>query len=111
MAVVTDAGMPGDIRPRRAAWSGRRRRGVKVEVVPGPSAALTALVRPGWPTDRFCFEGSYRAEAGDGRNGFAALRGETRTSVLYEAPHRVRRTMRDLAHACGVRTPGGGGAS
>ena len=101
VAVVTDAGMPavsdpGERLVRSAAAAGHR-----VEVVPGPSAALAALVVSGLPTARFCFEG-FLPRKGSGRaSRLEALRTETRTMVVFEAPHRVRQTVADLAAALG----------
>jgi 16S rRNA (cytidine1402-2'-O)-methyltransferase len=101
VAVVTDAGMPGISDPGERVVAAAAERGVAIEVVPGPSASLTALVASGLPADRFCFE------------GFLPRRGQARldrlrqvatsdcTTVLYEAPQRVVRTLSDLAAACG----------
>jgi 16S rRNA (cytidine1402-2'-O)-methyltransferase len=72
-----------------------------VEVVPGPSAAITALVVSGLPAARFVFEG-FLPRKGSGRaERLAAIAVESRTMVLYEAPHRVARTLTDLAAALG----------
>lgn len=101
VAVVSDAGMPGISDPgerlvRAAAAEGRR-----VEVVPGPSAAISALVASGLPTGRFVFEG-FLPRKGSGRTArLAELAGERRTVILYEAPHRLARTLSDLAETCG----------
>jgi 16S rRNA (cytidine1402-2'-O)-methyltransferase len=70
-------------------------------VVPGPSAAVAALVVSGLATDRFCFEGFLPRKGGERAARLAALAAEPRTVVLFEAPHRVRRTVADLARACG----------
>ena len=75
--------------------------GHAVEVVPGPSASLAALVVSGLPTGRFVFEG-FLPRKGAGRSErLAAVAAEPRTTVLYEAPHRLARTLADLAGACG----------
>jgi len=101
VAVVTDAGTPGVSDPgerlvRLAAAAGHR-----VEVVPGPSAAIAALVISGLPTGRWVFEG-FLPRRGSGRTErLAELAGESRTIVLYEAPHRLARTLADLAGALG----------
>ena len=69
--------------------------------MPGPSAVVAALVTSGLPTGRFVFEG-FLPRKGSGRTGrLAAVAAEERTTVLYEAPHRVARTLADLAAACG----------
>lgn len=101
VALVSDAGLPGISDPGerlvRAAAAG----GFDVTVVPGPSAALTGLVVSGLPAGRFVFEG-FLPRRGSGRTErLAALAGEQRTVVLYEAPHRLARTLVDLAEALG----------
>ena len=67
--------------------------GVTVTVVPGPSAVLAALVASGLPVDRFCFEGFLPRSGRDRRERLEALGGETRTTVLFEAPGRVAGTL------------------
>ncbi len=101
VAVVTDAGMPGISDPGerlvRAAVDG----GHTVEVVPGPSAVVSALAVSGLPAGRFAFEG-FLPRKGSGRTRrLAELAADRRTTVLYEAPHRLARTLADLAGACG----------
>jgi len=77
------------------------RAGYSIEVVPGPSAAVAALVVSGLPTGRFVFEG-FLPRRGSGRTErLAALAAERRTIVLYESPHRLARTLADLAAALG----------
>jgi 16S rRNA (cytidine1402-2'-O)-methyltransferase len=101
VAVVTDAGMPGVSDPGERLVRAALDAGHPVEVVPGPSAAITALVASGLPTGRFAFEG-FLPRKGSGRTRrLAELATEARTIVLYEAPHRVARTLADLAEACG----------
>jgi 16S rRNA (cytidine1402-2'-O)-methyltransferase len=101
VAVVTDAGLPGISDPGERLVRAAVREGHAVSVVPGPSAALAALVASGLPTGRFVFEGFLprRGSARDGR--LAALAAEERTVVLFEAPHRLSRTLDDLARALG----------
>jgi 16S rRNA (cytidine1402-2'-O)-methyltransferase len=101
VAVVSDAGMPGISDPGERLVRAAVRAGHPVEVVPGPSAAVTALVSSGLPTGRFVFEG-FLPRRGSGRTGrLAELADEARTVVLYEAPHRLARTLADLAGVCG----------
>ncbi len=101
VAVVTDAGMPGISDPGERLVEAAVEAGHAVEVVPGPSAAVTALVVSGLPAGRFVFEG-FLPRKGSGRSGrLAELASERRTVVLYEAPHRLARTLADLASACG----------
>lgn len=101
VAVVTDAGMPGISDPGERLVRAAVQAGHVVEVVPGPSAAVTALVASGLPTGRYAFEG-FLPRKGSGRPArLAELAAERRTVVLYEAPHRLARTLADLAAACG----------
>jgi 16S rRNA (cytidine1402-2'-O)-methyltransferase len=74
---------------------------VAVEIVPGPSAVIAALVLSGLPTARFCFEGFLPRKGRERSERLAAIAAETRTTVLYEAPHRFAATIGDLASACG----------
>jgi 16S rRNA (cytidine1402-2'-O)-methyltransferase len=76
-----------------------------VEAVPGPSAALTAVVLSGLPSDRFVFEGFLPRKGRARSERIAALVDEPRTTVLFEAPGRVGGTLADLAVACGPHRP------
>jgi 16S rRNA (cytidine1402-2'-O)-methyltransferase len=101
VAVVSDAGMPGISDPGERLVRAAVAAGHAVEVVPGPSAALAALVTSGLPAGRFVFEG-FLPRKGSGRTErLGAVAAEPRTVVLYEAPHRLARTLADLAEACG----------
>lgn len=101
VAVVSDAGMPGISDPGELLVAAAAAAGFTIEVVPGPSAAVTALVASGLPAGRFAFEG-FLPRKGSGRaERLAAVASERRTVVLYEAPHRVARTLDDLLGACG----------
>ena len=98
------------LRSGRRGRRGGSRGGRAVEVVPGPSAVLTALVLSGLPADRFVFEG-FLPRRGRRPHRPARRRGaEPRTVVLFEAPHRVRATLADLAAAAGADRPVVGGA-
>ena len=102
VAVVSDAGMPGISDPGERLAAAAIEADVAVEVVPGPSAAITGLVASGLPAGRFVFEG-FLPRKGSGRTArLAELAGERRTVVLYEAPHRVARTLADLVDVCGA---------
>jgi 16S rRNA (cytidine1402-2'-O)-methyltransferase len=101
VALVSDAGMPGISDPGERLVAAAVASGHPVEVVPGPSAALAALVVSGLPAGRFVFEG-FLPRKGSGRaERLAAVAAERRTTVLYEAPHRLARTLAHLADACG----------
>jgi len=101
VALVTDAGMPGVSDPGEDVVAAFVAADLPVEVVPGPTAATTALALSGLPTGRFAFEG-FLPRKGSGRSErLAAVAAEQRTVVLYEAPHRAERTIADLVEACG----------
>jgi 16S rRNA (cytidine1402-2'-O)-methyltransferase len=96
VAVVTDAGMPGISDPGERLVRAAAAAGHTIEVVPGPSAALGALVVSGLPTGRFVFEGFLPRRGSGRRERLAELATERRTIVIYEAPHRLARTLEDL---------------
>lgn len=101
LAMVSDAGMPGVSDPGQQLVEAASAAGFEVRVVPGPSAAISALVVSGLATGRFVFEG-FLPRRGAGRTErLAALATEQRTTILYEAPHRVARTLLDLTAAFG----------
>ncbi len=102
VAVVTDAGTPGISDPAAVVIRHAIAEGITVIPVPGASAILAALTVSGLPTDRFVFEGFLPVKKGrQTRLGQLAL--EERTIVLYESPHRLERTLRDLLAAFGDR--------
>jgi 16S rRNA (cytidine1402-2'-O)-methyltransferase len=105
VAVVSDAGLPGISDPGERLVRAAADAGVRVEVVPGPSAPLAALVISGLATDRFCFEGFLPRKGGERAARLAAIAAEPRTVVLFEAPHRVRQTAVALAASCGGERP------
>lgn len=105
VVVVSDGGMPGISDPGERLVRAAVDAGHPVEVVPGPSAGLSALVVSGLPAGRFAFEG-FLPRKGSGRSErLAVLARETRTTVLFEAPHRLARTLSDLEAACGGERP------
>jgi 16S rRNA (cytidine1402-2'-O)-methyltransferase len=101
LALVSDAGMPAVSDPGYHLVAACLERGVPVEVVPGPSAALAALVVSGLPTDRFCFEGFLPRRAGQRDRRLAELAAEPRTMVFFEAPHRALATLEAMVSAFG----------
>jgi 16S rRNA (cytidine1402-2'-O)-methyltransferase len=103
VAVVSDAGMPGLSDPGYRLVAACVEARIEVDVVPGPSAVVSALVVSGLPTDRFVFEG-FLPRAGRKRSGrIAQIAAEPRTIVLFESPRRVASTLRALLDACGDR--------
>jgi 16S rRNA (cytidine1402-2'-O)-methyltransferase len=105
VAVVTDAGTPGISDPGERLVRAAIDAGHRVAAVPGPAAALVALTISGLPTARFVFEGFLPRSGRQRQQRLAEVAAERRTVVLYEAPHRVVRTLADLADACGVDRP------
>ena len=101
VALVSDAGMPAVSDPGARLVAAVAAAGFPVEVVPGPSAALAALVVSGLPTDRFCFEGFLPRKGPERAARLQAVAGDERTTVIFEAPLRVAATLADLAEACG----------
>lgn len=96
VAVVTDAGMPGIADPGERLVAAASRDGHVIEVVPGPSAFVAALVSSGLPAGRFVFEGFLARKSGARRSRLESLVDEERTLVFYEAPHRLASTLADL---------------
>lgn len=103
--VVTDAGMPSVSDPGYRLVAAAVAAGVRVTAVPGPSAVLTALAVSGLPVDRFCFEGFLPRKDGERERALAALAGERRTMVFFEAPHRLARALTSMAAAFGPDRP------
>ena len=101
VAFVTDAGMPGISDPGERLVRVCVEAGLRVEVVPGPSAVLAALVVSGLPTARFVMEGFLPRSGRDRAERLAQVAAEVRTTVLFEAPNRVAATLSDLAGVCG----------
>jgi 16S rRNA (cytidine1402-2'-O)-methyltransferase len=97
--------MPGISDPGAALVRACLDAGLPVEVVPGPSAALAALVVSGLPTQRFVFEGFLPRKGRARTERLAMIADEPRTTVLFEAPNRVRATLADLARVCGTERP------
>jgi len=103
VAVVSDGGMPAVSDPGFRLVRACVEEGIDVDVVPGPSAAIAALVISGLPTDRFAFEG-FLPRAGGARSArVRELAAEPRTVVLFESPRRLASTIGELAGALGER--------
>jgi 16S rRNA (cytidine1402-2'-O)-methyltransferase len=101
VALVSDAGTPAISDPGARLVSAAAAAGITVTTVPGPSAALAALVVSGLPTDRFCFEGFLPRKGADRRRRVEAVAGHAGTVILFEAPGRLGATLGDLLEACG----------
>src|SRR5262249_57746257 len=96
LAVVTDAGSPGIADPGYRLARAATEAGVRVESVPGPSAVISALQVSGLPTDRFTFAGFLPVKPGPRRRLLAELAERRETVVVFEAPHRIEKTLADL---------------
>lgn len=101
VGVITDAGTPGISDPGMRLVAAAIEAGHRVSAVPGPAALVMALVVSGFDTGRFVFEGFLPRSGRERGERVAEVAAERRTVVLYEAPHRVARTVDDLAAACG----------
>ena len=100
-ALVTDAGMPAISDPGEEMVALCAAAGVPVVPIPGPCALVTALAASGQPTGRFTFEGFLALNKKNRRAHLESLRGEERTMIFYEAPHKLVATLRDLADTFG----------
>ncbi|GAB4178259.1 MAG: 16S rRNA (cytidine(1402)-2'-O)-methyltransferase [Coleofasciculaceae cyanobacterium] len=105
IALVTDAGMPGISDPGYELVKACIEAGIQVVPIPGVSAVITALCAAGLPSDRFVFEGFLPASGQERQKHLESLQTESRTLILYEAPHRIRATLQDLAKSLGANRP------
>ncbi len=103
IALITDAGMPGISDPGEELVRMCRDAGVPVTAVPGACACVTALVISGRSTRRFCFEAFLPTDKKERRAVMEELKTETRTSIIYEAPHRLVKTLQELLNELGDR--------
>lgn len=102
-ALVTDAGMPAISDPGEELANLCHEAGISVIPVPGACAAVCALAQSGFPSGKWCFEGFLPTANKPRRERLQFLKQETRTCIVYEAPHRLRTTLRDLADCLGER--------
>ena len=101
-ALITDAGMPAISDPGEDLVRLCAENGVTVKVVPGPSACVSALALSGLATSRFAFEGFLPAVKGERKKRLLCLEAEERTMIFYEAPHKLRATLDDMAEVFGA---------
>ena len=104
-ALVTDAGTPAISDPGEELVARCAQEGVTVTAIPGPCALVTALAVSGQPTGRFTFEGFLAMNKKNRRAHLESLRGEERTMIFYEAPHKLAATLVDLAEVFGPDRP------
>lgn len=100
-AIVTDAGMPCISDPGEDLVRLCQQSGIKTEVIPGPSAVISALAVSGLITSRFTFEGFLSTQKTGRREHLTSLANEMRTMIFYEAPHKLKDTLNDLLSAFG----------
>jgi 16S rRNA (cytidine1402-2'-O)-methyltransferase len=105
VAQVSDAGMPGISDPGYRVIKLAIERGVPVVPIPGASAMVAALAASGLPTDSFQFLGFLPARSGERRTMLESLREAQQTTVVYEAPHRIADTMKDIVELLGAERP------
>lgn len=103
IALITDAGTPGISDPGEELAAMCYEAGIEVTSLPGPAACITALTLSGLPTRRFAFEAFLPADKKERRIILEELKNETRTIIIYEAPHRLVRTLEELREALGNR--------
>ena len=103
IALITDAGMPAVSDPGEELVRMAMDAGITVSVVPGPTAVVSALAISGQRTRRFVFEGFLPADKKEREEVLASLENETRTIILYEAPHRLGKTIELLSRTLGER--------
>ena len=101
VVLVSDAGMPGISDPGERLVAAVAEAGFDVTTVPGPVAALAALVSSGLPSGRFVFEGFLARKGQERAAQLSAIAAERRTTVLYESPNRLEATLAALAETCG----------
>ena len=103
IALITDAGTPAISDPGEVLVKMCHEQGITVTSLPGPAACITALTLSGLSTRRFCFEGFLPAEKKEKAAVLKELQNESRTMILYEAPHHLVRTLEELCEVLGER--------
>lgn len=104
VAIITDAGTPGISDPGEEVVRQCYEAGIEVSSLPGAAACVTALTMSGQKTRRFCFEAFLPSDKKEKSTVLEELKNETRTIVIYEAPHRLVRTLKELRDALGNRS-------
>lgn len=103
VALITDAGTPAISDPGEVLVAMCQKAGILVTSLPGPAACITALTLSGLPTRRFCFEGFLPSDKKEKKEILEELAKESRTIILYEAPHHLVRTLKELREVLGDR--------
>ena len=103
IALITDAGTPAISDPGEVLVAMCHEQGITVTSLPGPAACITALTLSGLSTRRFCFEGFLPPDKKEKKAVLEDLQRESRTIIIYEAPHHLKRTLAELYTALGNR--------
>lgn len=103
IALITDAGTPAISDPGEVLVAMCMEEGIRVTSLPGPAACITALTLSGLPTRRFCFEGFLPSEKKERNLILEELSQESRTIIMYEAPHHLKKTLKELLDVIGDR--------
>ncbi len=104
IALISDAGTPGISDPGFMLSRACRNENIPVETLPGPTAFVPALINSGLPCEQFCFEGFLPLKKGRATR-IASIAESTRTSIIYESPLRLVKTLTQLGEACGEDRP------
>ncbi|RNC28655.1 MAG: Ribosomal RNA small subunit methyltransferase I [Candidatus Dichloromethanomonas elyunquensis] len=102
-ALISDAGMPGISDPGQVLINTCLAENIKIDVLPGPNAAVTALVLSGMPTESFIYLGFLPSASGERKKILSNISELPYTSIFYEAPHRIIRTLEDIQEVLGDR--------
>ncbi len=105
IGLISDAGLPGISDPGEQLVKETIHKGLDVICIPGPCAAITALVSSGMPSERFCFEGFLPQKGKKRKQRLLEIGKEKRTSIIYEAPHRLIKLLEELVTYCGEERP------
>ncbi len=103
IALVSDAGTPGISDPGYVLINLAIKNNIKIIPIPGVSALITALVVSGLATDKFIFDGFLPRKIKERKKYFISIENEERTIIFYEAPHRLKKTLKDMSEALGDR--------
>ena len=101
VALVSDAGMPGICDPGEELVKNAKHFGFDVVCIPGPCAAITALVSSGLPSSKFIFEGFLPKKKSDREKTIFEISKNTKTTIIYESPHRIKKLLKELKKFCG----------
>tara|TARA_B100001250_G_scaffold19248_1_gene16509 strand:+ start:376 stop:1266 length:891 start_codon:yes stop_codon:yes gene_type:complete len=105
IALISDAGLPGISDPGEELIKAARKNHHEIICIPGPCAAITALVISGLPSQRFCFEGFLPKKQGDRNERLKNISEDKRTTIIYESPHQLVKLLKDLSTFCGKERP------